>query len=173
MDDKIYLSVGFYEDVESAEMVLETLESMNSGALINLVDAAILTKAEDGKLHVDETRDVSAGKGARRGAVIMGVFGLIFPPSIIASALVGGGLGALAGQIRDTGIKRSNIRRVAEQLEPGKTAVVVLSDVGSRHRVEETLNRLDGGAESHELGPETSQDVIALAGNTAATDDTN
>ncbi len=163
MAETINFTVGFYDDTESSKVILDTLQSMHKATTIDIVDMAMLTKSDDGKLKVEETRELTAGKGARRGALVLGVVGLIYPPSLIASVIAGGGIGALAGRIRDTGIKKEQIQRIADELEPGKAAVVVLSKAGSRELVEDTLERLEGQLESHELGPETSADVDALA----------
>lgn len=163
MADTINMSVGHFKDEDSAKQILDTLESMHSAGTISLVDMAMLTKSDDGKLHVHETRELTAGKGARRGAIITGIVGLIYPPSFIISALAGGGIGALAGRIRDTGIKKEQVQRVADELGPSMAAVVTLYKSNSRDLVEDTLNKLGGELDSHDLGPETSADVAALA----------
>lgn len=165
--DTIHLTVGYYNDEESAKLVLDSLESMHRNNTITLVDAALLTREEDGKLTVHETHELTTGKGARRGAAILGVVGLIYPPSFIASAVLGGGIGALAGRIRDTGIKKDQMQRIAEQLEPGMLALATLSDEASTRLIVDTIEAAGGKRDSHELGPETSEDVVALARETA------
>lgn len=165
--EAVHLTVGYYEDIESAKLILHTLEAMDNASTISLVDVAMMTKEEDGKLKVHETEELTTGKGARRGAVIMGVVGLIFPPSFIASVLVGGGIGALAGRIRDTGIKKDQMQNVAEHLQPGMAAIVALSDEASVKQIENTAVAAGGRLESHELGEETSADVVALASESA------
>jgi uncharacterized membrane protein len=169
MDDQtMYLSVGYFKDEESAETIRGTIESMHRAANIDLVDVAMVTKSEDGKLHVKESRELTAGKGARRGAIILGIFGLIYPPSFIASVIAGGGIGAIAGRIRDTGIKKAEMRKVTDKLEPGMAAVVVLANEASQKMIVDTLDELGGQVESHQLGGETAADVAALAGETSA-----
>lgn len=168
-DEAIYLSVGYYKDEESADTIRNTIESMYRAANIDLVDVAMLTKSEDGKLHAKESRELTTRKGARRGAIIMGIFGLIYPPSFIASVIAGGGIGAIAGRIRDTGIKKAEMRKVADQLQPGDAAVVVLANESSQTLIVDTLDQLGGRVESHELGGETSADVASLARETSAT----
>jgi uncharacterized membrane protein len=163
VSDSIQMSVGFYKDPEEARLILDTLESMHKAATIDLVDMAMLTKADDGKLHVAETRELTAAKGSLRGAIVMGVVGLIYPPSLIASVLAGGGIGAIAGRIRDTGIKKDQIQRVADDLKPGMAAVVALYKTTSHELVDDTLKQLGGELESHVLGAETAADVEAIA----------
>src|SRR5262245_22131900 len=92
-------------DKTDAEMILESLRSMDRAQNIDLVDAAIVSKDAEGKVHVQETKEVTGKKGAKRGAIVGGLFGLLFPPSLIGAAIVGAGAGVVAGKLRDTGIK--------------------------------------------------------------------
>ena len=55
---------------------------------------------------------------------------MVFPPSLIVSAIAGGAVGALWGKLRDTGLKTNAIKELGEKLEPGKAAVVALVDPG-------------------------------------------
>lgn len=165
-EKNIHLTVGYFDDEESAKLVVDSFDSMHKNLAINLVDAALLSKNEDGKLKVHETEELTTGKGARRGAVILGVVGLIYPPSFIASTLLGGGIGALAGRIRDTGIKKDQMKGIADELEPGMLAVVTLSDEESTRLIIDTIKAANGKLDSHELGAETSADVVALANET-------
>lgn len=162
----VHLAVGYFDKQEDAELVFQTLDSMNRFDTINLVDIAMLTKDEDGKLKTHETEELTTGKGARRGALIMGVVGLIYPPSFIASVLVGGGIGAFTGRIRDTGIKKDEMKRVADELSPGMLAVAMLTDDASMRLIVSTIEAAGGKLDSHELGEETAEDVMSLAEET-------
>jgi hypothetical protein len=57
---------------------------------IELIAAAAIVSGADGKVRFEETADASGKKWAKRGAIAGGGVGLIFPPSLIASALAGG-----------------------------------------------------------------------------------
>ena len=102
MGKQLELMAAVYKDEEGAKTVLDTLEMMHSASNITLADAAIVMKDDDGKLKIKETREVTAAKGAKRGAVVTGVLGLIFPPALIASVLAGGVIGGAWGRLRDT-----------------------------------------------------------------------
>ena len=62
------------------------------------------------------TADPSGRRWARRGAIAGGVAGLIFPPGIIASALVGGAAGGGWGRVRDKGFKDEDLREIGDSL---------------------------------------------------------
>lgn len=128
MSKQLELVASVYTDEKGAKTILDTLQKMHRAANITLADAAMVTKDGDGRLHIKETREVTAGKGARRGALITGVLGLIYPPSLMASALAGGLIGGAWGRLRDTGIKTGAMKDLGSTLEPGNAAVVALAE---------------------------------------------
>jgi uncharacterized membrane protein len=128
MGNQLELMASVYMDEEGAKTILDALQRMHRASNITLADAATVTKDADGRLHIKETREVTTGKGARRGALVAGVLGLIFPPSLIASALAGGLVGGAWGRLRDTGIKTGAMKDLGSSLEPGNAAVVALAE---------------------------------------------
>ena len=132
MSNSVQLLAAVYPDRSHAETIFDMLHEMHRATTINLVDSAMITKNEDGKIKIEETKELTTRKGARRGAIITGVFGLIYPPSLLGSVLVGGAIGAIAGRLRDTGIKHPRLREIADGLEPGQAAVIALTDEGRR-----------------------------------------
>src|SRR5438128_2154898 len=107
MTQSMELRAARYSSEDRARTIVDMLEQMHRAANIDLQDAVLVTRSSDGKLHIQETREVTTGKGARRGAITAGLFGLIFPPSLLASAIIGAGAGAAWGKLRDTGIQTS------------------------------------------------------------------
>lgn len=138
-----HLLAAVYPDREHAKTILDTLEMMKNAENIHVVDEALITN-EEGKLKVEETEDLTAKKGAKRGALILGAFGLIFPPSFIASVLVGGGAGALAGKLKDTGVKTDELEKLAKDLVPPQAMVVVLAHEDSIAKIQNTLGAYEG-----------------------------
>ena len=130
MASELELLASIYLDEEGANTILDALQRMHRHGTITLADAAMVTKDDHGKLHIKETREVTAGKGARRGAIVTGVLGLIYPPSLIATVLVGGAIGAAWGRLRDTGIKTGSMKELGTSLKPGNAAVVALAEPG-------------------------------------------
>lgn len=163
MADTLHLTIGVYATTDDAKEILSTLQGMEKQGTIKFTDVAMMTKSDDGKLHVQETEDLTARKGAKRGALIMGAVGLVFPPSLIASAILGGGIGALIGKFRDTGVKKDQMERVAYKLKPGMAAVCVLANAETQETVDATLNAHDGEVTMYDLGPDTSQDIATAA----------
>jgi len=158
-ESKVHLYAGVYENHERGKTLLDTVELMHRNDTVTLKDAALISKKDDGKFHVEETAELTARKGGRRGAIILGVIGLIYPPSLIATVIAGGGIGALAGALRDTGIKKDQIKEFADQIQPGEAAVVVLADPAYGELIEDTLKGYDGRLLSIEIDGDSAEDI--------------
>jgi uncharacterized membrane protein len=167
MAKDLRLIASIYPDQEHANTILETLQRMHRASNITLVDAALVTKDEDGKVHIDETKEVTTAKGAKRGAIIAGVFGLIYPPSLIVTVLAGGGIGGLWGKLRDTGIKTGDMKVIADDLQPGSVALIVVAEPPSVPSIERAMEGWDGRIVRHGFSEEES-DLIEQAADEAA-----
>src|SRR5688500_20315533 len=89
MSKSAHMLAAVFPDREHGQVILNMLESMHRAGTVRLVDAALVTKDDQGKLQIEETHELTTKKGARRGAVIMGSMAILFPPTIIASSVVG------------------------------------------------------------------------------------
>lgn len=117
--------VAAYDNEDRAKATLKTLQDMDKAGSIEVIDAAVISKDNEGKIHVVETAELTPGKGAKRGAVIGAVVGVIFPPAILAAGLAGGLVGALVGRFTDKGLfDNTDLREAAESLPPGSSAVI-------------------------------------------------
>jgi uncharacterized membrane protein len=139
----IQVFVASYDDESGAKQALHDFQAMDREGSIDLIDAAVIVHGADGKVKFEETADPSGKKWAKRGAIAGGLVGLIFPPSIIASAAVGGGAGGIWGKIRDKGFKDEDLKAVGESLEPGNSAIIAIAE-------DRVLDRLEKGLEGYE-----------------------
>jgi len=97
----------------------------------------------DDKVHFEETADPSGKKWAKRGAIAGGIAGLIFPPSIIASAVVGAGAGGVWGKVRDKGFKDEDLKDIGTSLPPGTSAIIAIAE-------DRVIDQLARGLEGYE-----------------------
>jgi uncharacterized membrane protein len=100
-----------------------------------LGNTALLQVRPDGKVKFTESRDWGAG----RGALLGGVIGIIGGPIGI---LAGGGIGALASKIRDSGFKNEQLEQLGKSLGPGNSAVVFEIAADAVPTAEELLKTL-------------------------------
>jgi uncharacterized membrane protein len=137
----VELFVASFGTEHEAGEALKDFQSAQHAGSIDLIDAAVIEHTAEGKVKFEETADPSGKKWAKRGAIAGGVVGLIFPPSIIASAAIGGGAGGLWGKIRDKGFKDEDLREIGESLPPGSSAIIAIAE----DRMVEQLERgIDG-----------------------------
>jgi uncharacterized membrane protein len=144
MSDKpIQLFVASFDNEFGAKQSLKDFEAMDREGSIELIDAAVIVHDSEGKVKFEETADPSGKKWAKRGAIAGGLAGLIFPPSIIAGAVVGGGAGGIWGKVRDKGFKDEDLKEIGESLEPGSSAIIAIAE-------DQVLDRLEKGIEGYE-----------------------
>ena len=143
----------------AAEAATDFKAAQRAGA-IDLIDAAVIVHTAEGKVKFDETADPSGKKWAKRGAIAGGVVGLIFPPSIIVSAAVGGGAGGLWGKVRDKGFKDEDLKAIGNSLPPGSSAIIAVAE----DRMVEQLERALGGYQriaKHAVSAEAAAAIVA------------
>jgi hypothetical protein len=81
-------------------------------------NAAVLLVKPDGDVKFVESKDWGAG----RGALLGGAIGIIGGP---IGMLAGGGIGALASKLRDSGFKNDQLEQLGKSLGPNGSAAVV------------------------------------------------
>jgi len=139
----IELFVASYDNEFGAKQSLKDFEAMDREGSIDLIDAAVIVHTAEGKVKFEETADPSGKRWAKRGAIAGGLVGLIFPPSIIASAAVGGGAGGIWGKVRDKGFKDEDLKEIGKSLEPGSSAIIAIAE-------DQVLDRLEKGIAGYE-----------------------
>src|SRR6476659_7045179 len=139
----IEIFIAAFNGENGAAASLKDFESAERAGAIDLIDAAVIVHTADGKVKYDETADPSGKKWAKRGAIAGGIVGLIFPPSIIAGAVVGGGAGGIWGKIRDKGFKDEDLKAVGESMEPGTSAIIAIAE-------DHVLDRLQRGIDGYQ-----------------------
>jgi uncharacterized membrane protein len=156
------LFVATYGTEEGAGAALKDFQAAERAGSIDLIDAVVIVHAAEGKVKFEETADPSGKRWAKRGAIAGGVVGLIFPPSIIASAIVGGGAGGIWGKIRDKGFKDEDLKAIGDSLPPGSSAIIAIAE----DRVVEQLERGLAGYERiarHAVSAEGAAVIVAEA----------
>jgi uncharacterized membrane protein len=118
------LIVVAYDKEGTAEEVLQTLQRLQADYLIDLEDAAWVTRGADGKVKLHQSVPLG-GIGAARGAVWGTLIGLLFFMPLLGLA-IGAGTGYLSGKLADIGIDDRLAKRLGETLQPGTSALFVL-----------------------------------------------
>lgn len=103
-DVPVDLYIAAYLDADAARDDWDTIKELADAGTIKVEGLILVNRRADGKIHVDDNFH-TASKGAGWGAVGGAVVGLIFPPSLLAGALVGAGAGLGVGGLMSHGEK--------------------------------------------------------------------
>jgi uncharacterized membrane protein len=151
------LVVIVYPSQEKAEQVRQRLLQLQQEYLIELEDAVIATKTQDGYVRLDQLISptaIGAATGSLWGLLIGAVF---LTPVMVASAgaagaalgaVAGAGLGAatgaISGALSDLGLDDKFIEQLAESLQPGNSALFLLVRRMTTDKVLEALKGTGG-----------------------------
>ena len=140
MSDKpVFLYAAIYDDIADAEADYEAVFDLHAAGAIGTFDSAVIRKEDDGKVRVTKTEKPTQ-HGAWTGAGVGALVGLVFPPAIIGSAIVGAGAGGLVGHLRK-GISRGDLKDLGDELEAGTAAVIVIGESKIEEQLEKAMTR--------------------------------
>jgi uncharacterized membrane protein len=127
-------TVAVYEDRAEAEADWWSLEANAEAGKLTIADAALVENDGGESVILDRQSHHGWGKGAVVGAVV----GVLFPPSILASAAVGAGGGALLASMT-RGLGRRHVQELGEVLDSGRSAVIVISSAHDTNAITKVL----------------------------------
>jgi uncharacterized membrane protein len=140
-DGPIFIYAATYSGTEDAWADYDILLELHADKLVGTYDAAVIDKDAEGKVHVHK-HEKATQHGAWGGIAVGALVGVLFPPSLLGAAAVGGVVGGLGGHFRK-GMSREDAKEFGETLERGEAALVVIGE----SRVEEQLDKALAHAE--------------------------
>ena len=130
-DGAYTLVVADFDDTDAAWAAYELLKSIEDGRSLEIESVIVVKRGDDGKLEIQKATDHSTGRGLAWGAVGGVVLGVIFPPSIIGSAIALGAAGAATGKLRELHHRSELAAELQDAVAPGHSGIVALvSDPG-------------------------------------------
>jgi len=138
MSDKtVFVFIGTYADVDYAQQDYEAVKELHRAGVIGTYDVAIVEKDPEGKVHVHK-HEKPTQHGAWTGIAVGALVGILFPPSIIGSAAVGGVAGGLIGHFW-RGMSRGDMKELGETLDEGQAALVVVGRSELEKKLEKAM----------------------------------
>jgi len=138
-DRPVFLYAAIYDNVADAEADYEAVFDLHAAGAIGTFDSAVIEKDEDGKVHVHKTEKPTQ-HGAWTGAGVGALVGILFPPALIGSAIVGAGAGGLVGHLKG-GVSRDDLKELGDELDAGSAAVIVLGESKIEEQLEKAVTR--------------------------------
>ena len=131
-DGAYTLFVAEFTDTSTAWDAYEALKAVEDGRTVEIEGVIVVKREEDGKLEIQKATDHSTRHGLKWGLVGGVALGIIFPPSILGSAAVVGGVGAAAGKAKQLRHRSQLASELESSIAPGHSGIVALvSDPGA------------------------------------------
>jgi uncharacterized membrane protein len=144
-DRPVFIYAATYADREDAFADYDALLELHAEKLVGTYDVALISKDSEGKVHV-EKHEKPTQHGAWGGIAVGAAIGILFPPSILGSAAVGGLVGGVGGHLK-RGISRGDAKELGEFLEEGEAALIVIGESRVEEQLDKALTRAEKSIE--------------------------
>lgn len=135
----MFLYAAVYDTEDDARADYEVLVEAHAEGWVGTYDAAVLHKTPDGKVHVHK-KEKPTQHGAWTGAGVGALIGLVFPPALIGSAVVGAAAGGVIGHL-EGGMSRSDLKEIGDYLAENEAALIVIAESRVREELDKRLTR--------------------------------
>jgi uncharacterized membrane protein len=136
------LIVVAFDTETGAEQMRDAMIQLQKEYIVELADAAVVVRTQDGKVRVKQAHDL-VGSGALGGAFWGMLIGLLFFMPWVGAA-VGAAAGAITGKLTDIGVDDNFIKRVGEEIRPGNSAIFLLITKQTPDRLIEEFHKFKG-----------------------------
>jgi uncharacterized membrane protein len=138
--ENLLLYMGAYESLADAEADYAAVKDLHAADVIGTYDAAVVTKDDEGKAKIAHHTEKPTQHGGWAGLGVGAAIGLVFPPAVLGSALVGAGIGAMAGHM-EGGLPRDDLKVLASMLDEGEAVLVVVAEPTLEKAVDLAITR--------------------------------
>jgi uncharacterized membrane protein len=136
-----FVYVATYPDEVTAREDYQVVKGLHARGLVGSYDAAVVTKDASGKVH--ENKDETATRhGAWWGIAAGAAVGVLFPPSILGAAAVGGVVGGVSGHLAK-GMSRSRARELGDFIDPGQAGLIVVGESTVEGEIQKAVTRAE------------------------------
>lgn len=136
-----FVLVATYPDEMAAREDYQVVKNAHAAGLVGSYDAAVVTKDASGKVHANKD-ETATRHGAWWGIAAGAAVGVIFPPSILATAAAGGVIGGVSGHLA-RGMSRSEARELGDFIDPGQAGLIVVGEDKVADAVKDAVTRAE------------------------------
>jgi uncharacterized membrane protein len=139
----VFIYIGTYSSEPAARADYDLVKDLHLAGAVGTYDAAVITKDDNGKVHVNKD-EMATRHGAWGGAAVGAVVGILFPPAIIGSAIVGAAVGGVGGHLW-RGMSRADVKEFGEIIDDGQAALLIVGE----DKLAEAVDKAGLKAEKH------------------------
>jgi uncharacterized membrane protein len=139
--DAVFIYIGTYPSEAAARDDYAVVKDLHAAGAVGTYDAAVVTKDNAGKVHVNKD-EMATRHGAWGGAAVGAVVGILFPPSIIAGAAIGAAVGGVGGHLW-RGMSRADVKEFGEVIDAGQAALIVVGESTIEAAIEKAQLKAD------------------------------
>jgi uncharacterized membrane protein len=136
-----FIYVATYPNEIAAQDDYQVIKGLHEQGMVGSYDAAVVTKDMNGKVHANKD-ETATRHGAWGGIAAGAALGLLFPPSILASAAVGGVVGGVSGHLAK-GMSRSGVKELGDFIDPGHAGLVVVGESKIMDDIQNSVTRAE------------------------------
>jgi uncharacterized membrane protein len=145
--EKGVAAVGFlvmaFTDEKAGDEALKAMKEAKKQKQFYFEDAAVIRQDAEGKITFKETGDMRSGKGAKAGALIGGIIGVLGGPAgVVVGSSTGAAIGGLAAK-GDAGFRDESLKMVGFGLKPGTSAVTAITSHAFLKAVQQQVDEKD------------------------------
>lgn len=148
--------VAVYDGPATAQAVFNILKDLQKEETLDIKEAAVLTRAPNGKIRVSNQGFIGTGKG--------GVLGLVIGAVVVSAPIAGLVVGGLIGFAR-SGDRRRLKEALDEQLEANQSALAVVVKQADWRVVAEATKQYPGEIIMSEISDEALATLEGIAGD--------
>jgi uncharacterized membrane protein len=142
-DGAYALIVAQFPSVEEAQAAYETLREVEQRSSLRIDGVLVAQRDAEGRVHLGRVTEHSTKTGLKWGLIGGVAFGVLFPPSIIASAAALGGVGAIIGKTRNLSARSGIARELEETMLPNTSALIAFVEDTAVVEVEKALAKAE------------------------------
>jgi uncharacterized membrane protein len=159
---RMELLAKVFDGTDEAQKALDYVRELEhqAGRPIHVREAAVLVRDADGTARIKQSSQPGPGTGAAIGAVTGGLFALLGPLGLVASAAIGGATGAIAGSRLDLGFPDAFLKRLEEKLQPGHSALVLLVEHDQAQDLADSITKYEDVVGGQQLVDTLVQELL-------------
>jgi uncharacterized membrane protein len=139
--DAIFIFIGTYPDEAAARADYNVVKELHAAGAVGTYDASVVTKDDAGKVHVNKD-EMATRHGAWGGAAAGALVGILFPPAIIGTAVVGAAVGGVGGHLW-RGMSRSDVKEFGDIIDQGQAALLIVGESKVQQAIDKAALRAE------------------------------